>query len=61
MSPIAIYLLLSPLALQAGRSRPSALGLLDWAITAHPQSFEDIRQEWRDVVWKEGGGKRLLA
>lgn len=48
--PIAIYLLLSPLALQAGRSGTSALLLFDWAVAAHPQDFEDSSYEGCDVV-----------
>lgn len=48
--PIAVYLLLPPLALEAGRSGTPALRLFDWAVTAHPEALGDICYGRYDVV-----------
>lgn len=41
--PIAVYLLLPPLALEAGRSGTSALRFFNWAVPAHT---EDVNDSW---------------
>lgn len=58
--PIAVYLLLPPLALEAGCSGTPALRLFDWAVAAHPEAAKIVVMV--NMTWFERMGQpRMLA